>query len=503
MDGAELYLLGQKLMAVAADTLPADSVLRRIPPAARLVLEDAARHPGTSAAETAERTGLPPDQVSSLAGAMAAEGFAETAEGPAGTRIRAGRALLFREDTAPPVDAALAAALGTTDTAEVREVAGILEALARRLGTDAPSRAAAAFDEAYRGTPQWETGRPQPALAELAETGAVRGRVLDAGCGTGEHALLAAGLGLPAAGIDVSPAAIEIARRKAAERGLAARFTVHDALDLAALGEQFDTVIDVGLFHVFSDGGLAALCRRAAPGARCRRPVLHALLERPPAGRRWAAAGTPGRDRGRLRRRMADRRDRARHLGGDGRLGWRAGLAGRADPPVTRNAAAPPRQLLVERVAGDGEQQADRAGAGGQRRLAFLSGRTRVGRCPGPARFGLDPPLNYPRGCASPSRRPDCGLLPVESQPGGYAGPRLPQHLGLEYLIVAAGEVYLRDLPGHIWFPERCEGNAVAVLPSHGGDEKEHVTIEPAELVGLRDGPALVEDIREGQQLFF
>jgi cyclopropane fatty-acyl-phospholipid synthase-like methyltransferase len=77
--------------------------------------------------------------------------------------------------------------------------------------------------------------------------------VLDVGCGTGEHALLAAGLGLPAMGVDGSPTAIGIAQRKATQRGLAARFAVHDALDLGSLGEQFDTVIDSGLFHVFGD----------------------------------------------------------------------------------------------------------------------------------------------------------------------------------------------------------------------------------------------------------
>jgi cyclopropane fatty-acyl-phospholipid synthase-like methyltransferase len=32
-----------------------------------------------------------------------------------------------------------------------------------------------------------------------------------------------------------------------------ARFEVADALDLAALGRTFDTVIDSGVFHVFSD----------------------------------------------------------------------------------------------------------------------------------------------------------------------------------------------------------------------------------------------------------
>ncbi len=124
------------------------------------------------------------------------------------------------------------------------------------------------FDAAYRGTPPWDIGRPQPAFAELAEANAIRGRVLDVGCGTGEHALMAARLGLPAVGVDASPTAIGIAGRKARERGLMARFTLHDALDLGALGEQFDTVLDCGLFHVFTDQDRARYVeslRRAVP----------------------------------------------------------------------------------------------------------------------------------------------------------------------------------------------------------------------------------------------
>ncbi|HEX8005044.1 MAG TPA: class I SAM-dependent methyltransferase [Trebonia sp.] len=122
-----------------------------------------------------------------------------------------------------------------------------------RLGTGAIPPTVADFDAAYRGTPPWETGRPQPAFADLADAGAIRGQVLDVGCGTGEHALMAAGLGLPATGVDASPTAIEIARRKATERKLPARFVVHNALDLGALALQFDTVIDSALFHIFTD----------------------------------------------------------------------------------------------------------------------------------------------------------------------------------------------------------------------------------------------------------
>jgi phosphohistidine phosphatase SixA/SAM-dependent methyltransferase len=109
------------------------------------------------------------------------------------------------------------------------------------------------FDAMYAGTPPWDIGRPQPALLALADAGELQGRVLDVGCGTGEHALMAASRGLAATGVDTSPTAIAIAQRKAAERGLAARFVVWDALDLAELGEQFDVVLDCGLFHVFSD----------------------------------------------------------------------------------------------------------------------------------------------------------------------------------------------------------------------------------------------------------
>ncbi|MFL6114942.1 MAG: class I SAM-dependent methyltransferase [Catenulispora sp.] len=121
-----------------------------------------------------------------------------------------------------------------------------------------------------RSTPPWEIARPQPALAALAEAGAFSGRVLDVGCGTGEHALLAAALGLEVTAIDVSRDALRSAERKAAERKLAVRFLKYDVLDLAALGEVFDTVLDSLVFHAIADrrayvDGLRAVTR---PGGR-------------------------------------------------------------------------------------------------------------------------------------------------------------------------------------------------------------------------------------------
>jgi SAM-dependent methyltransferase len=128
------------------------------------------------------------------------------------------------------------------------------------------------FDAMYTGTPPWDIGRPQGSLRAVADAGGLRGRVLDAGCGTGEHALMAATLGRDATGIDGSPTAIGLARQKAAERGIDVRFLVGDALDLASLGEFFDTVIDSGLFHVFDDDDrvryVDSLRAATAPGGR-------------------------------------------------------------------------------------------------------------------------------------------------------------------------------------------------------------------------------------------
>jgi pimeloyl-ACP methyl ester carboxylesterase len=134
------------------------------------------------------------------------------------------------------------------------------------------SRGSQDFEASYSGTPPWDIGHPQPAFQALADSGGLRGRVLDAGCGTGEHALMAARMGLDASGIDAAPTAIEIAKRKARDRGLEAHFLVWNALDLASLGRQFDTVLDSGLFHVFNDKDRAAyvasLSAATAPGGR-------------------------------------------------------------------------------------------------------------------------------------------------------------------------------------------------------------------------------------------
>lgn len=97
----------------------------------------------------------------------------------------------------------------------------------------------------------------------------VRGRVLDLGCGAGRVALHLQGRGLEVVGIDVSPLAVELARR----RGLAdARVgTVATAL---REGELFDTILllgnNLGLLAGDQQGRqlLRSLARLAADNAR-------------------------------------------------------------------------------------------------------------------------------------------------------------------------------------------------------------------------------------------
>ncbi len=126
------------------------------------------------------------------------------------------------------------------------------------------------FRSLYDGQPRWEIGRPQKALLAVADQ--ITGSILDSGCGTGENALYFANRGHNVVGIDFLEEPIKIAKQKATERGLAATFLVMDALKLAEFLERFDTVIDSGLFHVFSDddrqryvNGLASVLN---PGGR-------------------------------------------------------------------------------------------------------------------------------------------------------------------------------------------------------------------------------------------
>jgi SAM-dependent methyltransferase len=155
------------------------------------------------------------------------------------------------------------------------------EPAADRFGGRKPTSHERRFDQPWDasysdGPAPWDLGRPQPAIARLVASGAFSGSVLDAGCGSGENALLIASSGLPVLGVDVAETALAMAREAAAARSIAAEFSSADALHLDRLGRTFDTVLDCGLFHTF-DGDerlryLASLSSVTEPGA-----TLHVL----------------------------------------------------------------------------------------------------------------------------------------------------------------------------------------------------------------------------------
>jgi SAM-dependent methyltransferase len=126
------------------------------------------------------------------------------------------------------------------------------------------------FQTAYAGTAPWDIGRPQKAFIEAADQ--ITGSILDSGCGTGENALFFASRGHDVTGFDFLDVPISWADKKAKERGITAKFLVWDALALDRFPGQFDSIIDSGLFHVFSDDDrkkyVEGLRTVAKPGAK-------------------------------------------------------------------------------------------------------------------------------------------------------------------------------------------------------------------------------------------
>lgn len=141
------------------------------------------------------------------------------------------------------------------------------------------------FEKAYRGTPPWDIGRAQREFIALEEAGEITGSVLDVGCGKGDNALFCASRGHEVVAVDAVPEAIEVARKKAFERGLAVTFLVMDTLAISGIGRTFDTVIDSGFFHTLPDPDRPRYVRELSgvlqPGGRY---FMLAFSDREPAG---------------------------------------------------------------------------------------------------------------------------------------------------------------------------------------------------------------------------
>ncbi len=114
------------------------------------------------------------------------------------------------------------------------------------------------FDRRYReGDLPWETGRPDHNLTAFVEGGGVAPcRALDIGCGTGRNAVWLAGRGFDVVGVDLSPAAVDLAerhRREACVPERRCRFAALDFLADPVPGAPFGFLFDRGCFHGFDD----------------------------------------------------------------------------------------------------------------------------------------------------------------------------------------------------------------------------------------------------------
>ena len=121
------------------------------------------------------------------------------------------------------------------------------------------------WEDAYKTTPPWDVGVPQPAFVELVKAGELNsGSILDVGCGTGENALYLARNGFSVTGVDLTSHAIIAAKAKSVERKLKVDFRIGNALSLDFKDGVFDNVIDSGLFHTFPDDDRPVYAREIA-----------------------------------------------------------------------------------------------------------------------------------------------------------------------------------------------------------------------------------------------
>lgn len=106
------------------------------------------------------------------------------------------------------------------------------------------------FVEHYQAAPPWDIGRPQTPFLTVSDQ--IESPVLDVGCGTGSTSIFFAAKGHDVTGIDFVEKAIQLAQAKAAGKDLSVRFLVKDAMTLVNWDERFSSVIDSGLFHVYT-----------------------------------------------------------------------------------------------------------------------------------------------------------------------------------------------------------------------------------------------------------
>jgi len=113
------------------------------------------------------------------------------------------------------------------------------------------------WDAAYKNHnfKHWEFDYPSPELSALVAIGSFEknSKMLDVGCGGGLDAIFLAQSGFNVIGIDISPTALKIGKRRAKSANVEVDWRLGNILDLPVENESIDLVIDRGLFHVIDD----------------------------------------------------------------------------------------------------------------------------------------------------------------------------------------------------------------------------------------------------------
>jgi len=101
-----------------------------------------------------------------------------------------------------------------------------------------------------RGTPPWDTGRPNAELVRIVSDRTIRPcSVLEIGCGTGANAIYLSRQRFEVTAVDASPLAIERARLRCEQQSGLVRFVLADVFDFARHAGRFDLIFDAGFYH--------------------------------------------------------------------------------------------------------------------------------------------------------------------------------------------------------------------------------------------------------------
>jgi SAM-dependent methyltransferase len=117
------------------------------------------------------------------------------------------------------------------------------------------------WDERYaKGETPWDTGQPSSELRRVLPEISLRPcRALELGCGSGTNAVWLAQQGFDVTAIDLSPLAVERARRRAEAAGARVRFLTADVFRPPdTLAGAFDFFFDRGCYHAVRREGVAA-----------------------------------------------------------------------------------------------------------------------------------------------------------------------------------------------------------------------------------------------------